>query len=320
VTFPTTLDAISPAFLSEVLQKPVTAVTRVALAEPWTNTVAVLTVTLADGATQRLVAKVRRADRGHTLQFEQELHFYERGAARLSCVPRMRFGAMEGEEAFLLLLDHDDGAHLRQGFDLETSRRALQALAQVHGTVWGDALLRSGLRDKRVLPKQAAELVHGVRANWDMVAARFPRHLEAPDLSTLHEEVSKLVPVTLTHNDLHAENILVSPHRIVFVDWQNATWSTPAYDVANILAGCAHPAVQQGHWQELLAYYGTALREAGGPPLPGLEADVSTSTALLFAWMMRYLASASDREIADRAMVLEHWERVCSGVSVTRAG
>jgi aminoglycoside/choline kinase family phosphotransferase len=100
------------------------------------------------------------------------------------------------------------------------------------------------------------------------------------------------------------------------VDWQNATWSTPAYDVANVVAGCARPDVQRAHWRQLLAHYAAALRAAGGPPLPELEADFATSAGLLFAWMMRYLAAASDREAAERTMLLAHWERVCTGVAL----
>ncbi len=320
MSFPTTLDAISPSFLSEVLGQTVVAVATTELDEPWTSTVAVLTATLQDGASHRLVAKVRRAGRGHPSQFTQELHFYRHVAHRLSCVPTLRFGAMEGDDAFLLVLDHAGGSHLRDGFDLQTTRRALHTLAQVHGTAWGDASLRAGLRDKPVLRSEASELAAGVAENWEAVAGRFPRHLEAPpDLSTLPDDVETLEPLTLTHNDLHAENVLVSPDRVVFVDWQNATWSTPAYDVANVLAGCARPDVQRGHWREMLAHYSAGLRDACRPPLPVLEADVATATSLLFAWMMRYLATVSDAQAAERTMLVTHWERVCTGVDVSSA-
>lgn len=315
MTFPTTIEAVDPAFLSGVLGRPVAAVSATPFAAPWTSTVARLDVAFVDGGTARLVAKVRRPERGHVSQFEQELHFYRHVAEGLSCVPRLRFGALGGDD-FLLLLDHVDGAHLRDGFDRATTQRALDAIARVHGRSWGDAALRSGLRDKVVTAAQARELVAGVDAAWDDVVRRYPRHLASrPDLSGLVRGVERLAPIVLTHNDLHAENVLVTPERVVFVDWQNALWGAPAYDVANLVAGCARPDVQRDHGRALVDRYAAALRDAGGPALPGLAEDVATSTGLLFAWMMRYLAGASDAEAAGREMLLAHWERVCTGVA-----
>lgn len=159
-------------------------------------------------------------------------------------------------------------------------------------------------------------MADGAEETWNRVGSWLPQHLDGvPDLSDLPHAVAELRPVTLTHNDLHAENILVSPDRLVFVDWQNASWGTPAYDVANLVAGCAKPDVQRHHRREVLAHYAEALRAQGGPALPNFETQVATASKLLFAWMLRYLASVTEEEAAERTMLLSHWERVCAGVA-----
>jgi thiamine kinase-like enzyme len=162
-------------------------------------------------------------------------------------------------------------------------------------------------------------LVDGVYAGWNDIAARCPRHLASPTpIADLATEVALLAPVTLTHNDLHAHNVLVDADRVVFVDWQNATFSTPMLDVANLIAGCVRPEVQRGRWTALLAHYEESLRRAGGPELPDVVARYATASGLLFAWVCDYLANVSDAEAEGRPMLLQHWERVCTGVMLPR--
>jgi thiamine kinase-like enzyme len=129
---------------------------------------------------------------------------------------------------------------------------------------------------------------------------------------------TSIAATTLTHNDLHAENVLVDGERVVFVDWQNATRSTPMLDVANLIGGCVRPDVQRARWRSLLAHYEEALQGAGGPRIPDVVEQYATTTGLLFGWMMRYLASVSDDEAAGRSMLLVHWERVCTGALLPR--
>jgi Ser/Thr protein kinase RdoA (MazF antagonist) len=286
------------------------------LGEPWTSAVASVDVVFDDGATACLVAKVRRGGRARDGMIHRELYFYQHVASRLgACVPRCWFAQADLDGEFLLLLERAPGEHPADGLALEDAVRVLRALGEVHGRCWSEVALREAL-PARVYPAgEVSRLVAAVREGWSSVWTRFPRHLPAlPDLGDLPDAAASLQPATLTHNDLHAQNVLVGPAGVVFVDWQNASWSTPLVDVANVLAGCVRPEVQRDHGPALLAAWQDALVEAGGARLPDLGAGYRAAAALLFAWVTRYLASVSDEEAASRSLLLRHWERVCAGV------
>lgn len=314
--FPTTVEAITPEFLTEVLGRPVAAIKATPLGHPQTSVVAALDVALVDGDSERLVAKLPRPDRANTALYAQEVQFYRGAARRLACVPRPWLAESGDDDDFLLLLEHVGGRHVPEGLDLPTARLALTAIASVHGMFWGEP----GVLPVQVhRPEVAARLAATVRDEWEGVAARFPRHLPSPPpLDDLASEVEHLHPSTLTHNDLHAENVLDTGDRVVFVDWQNATYSTPMLDVANLICGCVRPDVQRHHWRALLGHYEAALIDAGGPPLPDVVARYATTTGMLFGWMMQYLAGVSDAEAAARSMLPVHWERLCAGVILPR--
>lgn len=318
--FPTRVDAITPVFLADVLQRPVVDVLVLPLGEPGTRHVAALEVTCADGGSIRLVAKVRRPGRTHPALVRQELHFYRHVADRLrGCVPRPWYVESDDNGDFLLLVDHSPGRHPATGLDLDGVEAVLRILADVHGSCWGDDGLREGLPTRIYEPCETERLVSGVRDGWDRVRARFPRHLlKLPDLDDVPEAAARLAPSTVTHNDLHAGNLLVGPTGVVLVDWQNATWSTPMLDVANVLAGCVRPEVQQRHWRTLLTGYEEALVRAGGRRIPDMICAYRAMVALQFAWVVRYLADVSEEEARRRPMLLAHWERVCTGLTLTR--
>jgi aminoglycoside phosphotransferase (APT) family kinase protein len=316
-TFPTTIEAIGPTFLSEVLGRAVLEVSATQLGEPYTSWVATLQVSLADGTTERLVAKVRRPERTNVRLYTQEVHFYTDVARRLSCVPRAHFAQLGSDGDFLLLLEQVGGRHVREGLDAPTARRALEAIARVHGACWGDDALDLPVRVHSA--DEAGSLVESLHTHWDDVARRFPHALTSPPpLDDLPAEVARLEATTLTHNDLHADNVLCDEDRVVFLDWQNATRSTPMVDAANLIAGCVRPEVQREHWRALLAHYEAALVSAGGPALPDVVDRYATATGLLFGWVMRYLASVSDAEAAGRVLLRDHWERVSTGVALPR--
>lgn len=273
-------------------------------------------MSLVGGRVVHLVAKVARPGRFEPVLYEQEVGFYQRMSERIDCVPRAHFAAVDRDGRFLLILDRAEGEHLPEGFDEVTARAALAAIATVHGACWGD----EGVGPRRVFsPSEAQHLVDGVSAGWDVVSGRLPRHMASPPLiADLAAEAALLLPITLTHNDLHAQNVLVDEDRVTFVDWQNATFGHPMLDVANLIAGCVRPDVQRRCWRSLLAHYEASLRRAGGPELSDVVAQYATASGLLFAWVCEYVANASEAEVEARSMLLQHWERVCTGVVLPR--
>lgn len=312
--WPLTIDAISPSFLQAVLGREIVDVERESLGEPWTSCVTGLTVFGADGSVEKLVAKTARADRANPVLYQQEVRFYREVAERFPFVPRALFAESLPDGSFLLLLERIRGVHLRDGFDEDAARAVLTAIALVHGSCWGD----DSLAPRREFSHERFRVMEvDAFANWARIKERFPCDLVGqPPLHGLADEVCLLPATTLTHNDLHAENILFDQGRPVLLDWQNATFSTPMLDVANVIAGCVQPEVQRTSWRALLAYYETVLVEAGGPATPDIEVRYATAVGMLFGWVCHYLAGVSDSEAAGRSMLLAHWERVCTGVEV----
>src|SRR5688572_23016707 len=139
----------------------------------------------------------------------RELDFYRHVAHRLgACVPRAWFAEVAPDGEYLLLLDRAPGEHPADGLDLDGATGVLRALGAVHGRCWGDADVREALPVRVYTAEEAARLAAGVREGWPSVWARFPRHLAGtPDLADLPDTVATLRPATLTHNDLHAENV-----------------------------------------------------------------------------------------------------------------
>jgi hypothetical protein len=332
MSFPTRPEALTAGFLSGVFGREVAEVAIAPLGEGWTSAVTAVEVAFADGGTARLVAKghrtvraPRQAGRGDGPRtpdgmVRRELEFYRQVAPRLGAsVPRVRFAELAPDGDFLLLLDRAPGDHPADGLDLAGATEVLRALATVHGRCWGDPAVREILPARVYAAEEAARLAAGVRDGWESVCARFPRHLAGrPDLGDLSDAVATLVPATLTHNDLHAENLLMGPAGVVFVDWQNASFGSPLYDVANVLAGCVRPEVQRAHGPALLALWEDALVDAGGARVPVLAAGFRAAVGLLFGWVTRYLVSVSAEEAAARSLLLRHWEQVCTGLSITR--
>jgi hypothetical protein len=128
--WPTTLDGLTPAFLTEVLGHQVTAVSRSPLGAPWTSLVEALEVSLVDGRTEHLVAKVARPGRVDPLLYRQEVGFYRAVSERVDCAPRARFAECHRDGRFLLILDHAPGRHLPDGFDEATAKAALTCACQ----------------------------------------------------------------------------------------------------------------------------------------------------------------------------------------------
>lgn len=314
-------DTLTPTFLTRVLGRAVADVAVAPLGEPWRTAVVSVDVRFEDGGTARLVAKgAYRRDRTPEGMARREVLFYREVADRLGAlVPRLRFAELGPDGNFLLLLDRASGEHPADGLDLDAATTVLRALGEVHGRCWDDPGVRDALPERVYSPDEAARLVAAVDAGWPQVWNRFPRHLPGPpDLHDLPDVVTTLRPVTLTNNDLHAENLLVRPDGVVFLDWQNASFATPLLDVANVIAGCVRPDVQRAHGAALLAAWEDATVAAGGARIPDLATGYRATVALLFAWVTRYLASVSDEEAAARSLLLRHWERVCAGVSTTR--
>ena len=67
--------------------------------------------------------------------------------------------------------------------------------------------------------------------------------------------------MVLTHRDFHSRNIMVKDDDLVMIDFQDARWGIPQYDLASLLDDCYYQ-IHKDNKEKLLQYYYDNLPEA----------------------------------------------------------
>lgn len=88
----------------------------------------------------------------------------------------------------------------------------------------------------------------------------------------------------LCHCDANTSNILTRPRRWAVVDWENAGWGDPAFDIADLIVHPAYRAVGEDRWQWLLQRL-CGLNE-------GMRARVEAYRSVLAVWWAARVARA----------------------------
>lgn len=72
----------------------------------------------------------------------------------------------------------------------------------------------------------------------------FLKYTDAEGTSKVRSEVEAICsrlaaqPMVLTHRDFHSRNIMVKGEELVFIDFQDARWGIPQYDLVSLLEDC----------------------------------------------------------------------------------
>jgi aminoglycoside/choline kinase family phosphotransferase len=61
-------------------------------------------------------------------------------------------------------------------------------------------------------------------------------------------------PMVLTHRDFHSRNIMVKDDELIFIDFQDARWGIPQYDLVSLLEDCYYQ-ISSGNHAELKRIY-----------------------------------------------------------------
>ena len=163
----------------------------------------------------------------------------------------------------------------RKEFSLETTRRALVDLADVHSRYWGDGSLGANwwMRDgyRADIFDEDVELF---APNWKMLARSAVLHpCDTPTVNEVADYLADNIvevlnelddrPRTLTHGDLHTANMMLrrtdGPSTPVLIDWQDAVYSGASSDVAKFLSTTISPENARGNFDRLVADYYSAL-------------------------------------------------------------
>jgi N-acetylmuramate 1-kinase len=87
------------------------------------------------------------------------------------------------------------------------------------------------------------------------------------ELETLFEPIMKRLSsqkMVITHRDFHSRNIMVKNGEFIFIDFQDARWGIPQYDLVSLLEDCYYE-LNEGNRQKLKDYYYDQL----GPEILG---------------------------------------------------
>lgn len=155
------------------------------------------------------------------------------------------------------LYTHRSGS-IFNGCTIKEAKLIISSIAEVHSYFWGkDDIPRD--RDSDF----AGILYYNLDQNWEVYKSRYLSLMgEVKDdfewLINNTEITSRILyhGKTLTHGDLHLENIMFNPTGdISIIDWQLAARRTPAFDISFFIVQNLDNEVRKKYEHELLVYY-----------------------------------------------------------------
>jgi len=234
---------------------------------------------LPDTFVAKLPAQDDSVRAGVTLGYLSEVAFYARVAHRTRVpVPRCHHSAVndDGSEFVLLLDDLDPALPGDQvaGCDESVARRAVTALAGLHGPTWCDPAwlaLPVGAMPKPGDTAAADGLGQVTALAAPITLERFGDALDATDRETLSAAMDLMTPWLLTdtgryslmHGDYRLDNLLFDADRTFVVDWQTLGVGLPARDLAYFLGTCLDPDQRAESEVRLVDAYHAALVHHG---------------------------------------------------------
>jgi aminoglycoside phosphotransferase len=198
--------------------------------------------------------------------------------------PRL-LGSVDDEGWVILVLEDVDGHMPAQPWRSDELARVLDAMTE----------LAAALSPAPIAAPTAPARFHSLGHGWRDLADAQAGGDELADVSTwARDRLSDLVALesgwpaavtgtTLAHGDIRADNILLTPSRVVFVDWPWACLAKPWFDLIAMLPSVA---LQGGPEPEQVL--------AGHPLADGVDPDDITTAVAALAGMWSCLARKPD--------------------------
>jgi thiamine kinase-like enzyme len=180
-----------------------------------------------------------------------------------------------GREATLVLME--DLAPAVQGDQMEacsvaTAELAVKELAALHGTFWEHDLLANTpeLGDPKD-PMRAMILKALMDQHWPAFIDRYQDQLTA-DMITLGNQLTTSIdqwilgrsgPLTLTHNDYRADNLMITPTWTAAVDWQTVSVGLAGVDLGYFLGASLLPEDRRANQERLIDLWHQAMLAQG---------------------------------------------------------
>jgi thiamine kinase-like enzyme len=279
-SFPTSIDAVTAPWLSQVLGRNVRGIRTERFGEGAGVIGMVCRIHLdADDGPASLIAKFPSpapANRfvAHTYDmYGREVNFYQHVASRLRLrTPACYYAAFDADsQDFVLLIEDLQGYRTGDqvaGCTLAEAKDIIEALAALHASTWqSDDLPNVKLHDA---PMQREGMIAGFKLGWPAVLERFADLVPQSALrigDRYPDQVPKLLermcrpPVCLSHGDVRIDNVFYGDGEIALVDWQAVCLSAPEHDVAYFITQSVPKSVRAE--EDLLLHYHRALTGHG---------------------------------------------------------
>ncbi len=289
---PSTVDEITPDWLTEALGRDVTSVAVDDVI--WgTATKVLATVTYADGSSAALCIKGGFDENlramGLEASYELEVGFYDEIAPLLTVrVPACHYAKFVGDERQgIVVLENLAARNCTFGdplqpWDVDRVAAAVEVQATWHRQTWEAA---EGPVAKLPVGSTSVRHAAGVLLSEQHWTAHFgnPEMLQPlPELQDRERLMNayralwardEQGPVALAHGDSHIGNTYVeSDGKPGFLDWQGVCRAPGFYDLAYFIGGALTPQDRRAHERSLVNHYCDVLAAGGGPSLDRDEA------------------------------------------------
>lgn len=206
--------------------------------------------------------------------FEREIRFYREVATQVPIrLPRIYGTLMDPPDYAIVMEDLSFCTPGDQLLGMHTDRviAATRVMAHIQARFWNNSATESlswmpltnafGDRFREHWPSFIAYAEERISPAAMTIGAQVGTALE-----WLEAEMHR-APPTVVHNDLRADNLLFgepdTDEAVFIVDWQLATRSMGAFDVARLVGGSELPAERSGHQFEVLRAWHDTLMENG---------------------------------------------------------
>ena len=224
--------------------------------------------------------------------YKREVDYYRRLAPDTPVrSPRLLYGAWEPRgQRFVLVLE--DLAHMRPGDHFagttpDEARRAVRALARLHGRYWNNVGQPAPVRRFRhQQPGNAGVAAGGLSGVPGSHAQALRCRCFSPEMRRVAEAygprvadhiggIAASAPRTFIHGDYRLDNLFfgAEPDDVALIDWQVSGLACGLYDVAYFLGASVTTEVRRGIERDALREYTDIVVETGGSGARGFTFD-----------------------------------------------
>ncbi len=233
--------------------------------------------------------------------------------------PRLYYSAADEtlRRVVLLLEDLSDGRQgdVLDGCSIEAAAAVIDELAPFHARWWGGHVHIRAFPPERISPKAREERYN---SHVDIFLDRYGDRLPAQFRSIVERLRSRLAdiimklsdgPHTLTHGDLHLDNVIFNARgrAVAVLDWQTVSEGPPTRDLALFLFGSLSPEDRRTAEDTLLDRYVALLAEHGirGYAVEGARLDLRCALLALLAGTIIGIANLDPSDLSERERALQ---------------